>query len=116
MFVRPRTLTQPLFLVVYACFVGHAIEGYLIDLDHWRHFWLLMALIWGLMLGDRRLVSAAALDDPRAIFDAPEMFVSQRPARILRPTPRLIVTNQPARRVSGRHGNPPARFGGASGG
>lgn len=47
-----RTATQPLFLVVYACFIGHALEGLLIDLDHWRHFYLLLALVWGLMLGD----------------------------------------------------------------
>jgi hypothetical protein len=26
------------------------LEGLVIDLDHWRHFYLLMALVWGLML------------------------------------------------------------------
>jgi O-antigen ligase len=46
-----RCTTQPLFLVVYACFVAQALEGAIIDLDHWRHFYLLMALVWGLMLG-----------------------------------------------------------------
>ena len=45
-----RCATQPLFLVVYACFVAHVLEGVIIDLDHWRHFYLLMALVWGLML------------------------------------------------------------------
>jgi O-antigen ligase len=45
-----RCATQPLFLVVYACFVAHVLEGLVIDLDHWRHFYLLMALAWGLML------------------------------------------------------------------
>jgi O-antigen ligase len=45
-----RTATQPLFLVAYACFVAHAFEGLLIDLDHWRHFYLLLALVWGMML------------------------------------------------------------------
>ena len=48
-----RTATQPLFLVAYACFIGHALEGALIDLDHWRHFYLLLALVWGLMLAPR---------------------------------------------------------------
>jgi O-antigen ligase len=52
-----RTATQPLFLVVYAAFVGHALEGLLIDLDHWRHFYLLIALVWGLMLGERGVSS-----------------------------------------------------------
>ena len=95
-----RTLTQPLFLVVYACFVGHAIEGYLIDLDHWRHFWLLMALIWGLMVGDRRLLAAPVVADPRAIFDQPELFVSQRAPRMLRPSPHMILTQSSTRRVA----------------
>src|SRR5581483_1697565 len=45
-----RTTTQPLFQVVYACFVGNALEGFIIDLDHWRHFYVLLALVWGLML------------------------------------------------------------------
>lgn len=45
-----RCATQPLFLVVYACFVANALEGAIIDLDHWRHFYLLLALVWGLML------------------------------------------------------------------
>jgi hypothetical protein len=45
-----RTATQPLFQVVYACFVANSLEGFIIDLDHWRHFYLLLALVWGLML------------------------------------------------------------------
>jgi hypothetical protein len=48
-----RTLTRPLFLVAYAAFVGTALEGFVVDIDHWRHFYLLMAVIWGLMIGDR---------------------------------------------------------------
>ena len=43
--------TQPLFLVIYGSFVGNALEGFIIDLDHWRHFYVLLALAWGLMLG-----------------------------------------------------------------
>jgi len=48
-----RGATQPLFLVVYACFVANAVEGFIIDIDHWRHFYLLMAMVWGLMLAER---------------------------------------------------------------
>ena len=53
-----RGATQPLFLVVYACFVGNAVEGFIIDIDHWRHFYLLMAMVWGLMVAERGLTSA----------------------------------------------------------
>jgi O-antigen ligase len=48
-----RGAAQPLFLVVYACFVANAVEGFIIDIDHWRHFYLLMAMVWGLMLAER---------------------------------------------------------------
>lgn len=41
--------TQPLFLIAYAAFLANALEGAIIDSDHWRHFYLLMAIIWGLM-------------------------------------------------------------------
>jgi len=47
--VMKATETRPLFLIAYAAFVGVALEGLIIDTDHWRHFYLLMAIIWGLM-------------------------------------------------------------------
>jgi O-antigen ligase len=40
---------RPLFLVAYAAFVGVALEGLIVDTDHWRHFYLIMAVVWGLM-------------------------------------------------------------------
>jgi O-antigen ligase len=43
------TATRPLFIVAYAAFAGVALEGLIVDTDHWRHFYLLMAVIWGLM-------------------------------------------------------------------
>lgn len=48
-----RTATQPLFLIAFGAFLGNALEGFVIDLDHWRHFYLEMAIVWGLMLGNR---------------------------------------------------------------
>ena len=36
--------------VVVAAFFGMAIEGLVIDTDHWRHLYLIMAMIWGLAL------------------------------------------------------------------
>jgi hypothetical protein len=35
-------------IVAYACFVGEACEGLIVDTDHWRHFFLLLGLNWGL--------------------------------------------------------------------
>ncbi len=40
---------RPLLLVAYAAFVANVLEGAIIDSDHWRHFYLLMAIIWGML-------------------------------------------------------------------
>ncbi len=36
--------------VLVAAFIGMALEGVVIDSDHWRHFYLIMAMIWGMAL------------------------------------------------------------------
>lgn len=50
-FTRSQTASKvrPLFLIAYAAFLANALEGVIIDIDHWRHVYLLMALVWGMM-------------------------------------------------------------------
>ena len=43
-----RTPWQPYLIAAYAAFVGEAFEGFIVDTDHWRHFFLLLGMIWGL--------------------------------------------------------------------
>ncbi|MFN3764770.1 MAG: O-antigen ligase family protein [Aliihoeflea sp.] len=38
---------QPFLLCAWVVFVGHIALGTVIDMDHWRHFYLLMGIIWG---------------------------------------------------------------------
>ena len=40
-------------VVLVAAFIGMAFEGAVIDSDHWRHFYLIMAMIWGMALAPR---------------------------------------------------------------
>ncbi|MCX7305679.1 MAG: O-antigen ligase family protein [Hyphomicrobiales bacterium] len=40
---------QPYLLCAYVVFLGHVALGSVIDTDHWRHFYLLIGLIWGAM-------------------------------------------------------------------
>lgn len=47
--VLKATPTRPLFLIAFAALIGHLVEGMVIDTDHWRHFYLLLALVWGLI-------------------------------------------------------------------
>lgn len=44
-----RTPWQPMFLVAFAAFAGLAALGLIIDTDRWRHFWLLIGVLWGMM-------------------------------------------------------------------
>ncbi|MGI9400042.1 MAG: O-antigen ligase family protein, partial [Rhizobiaceae bacterium] len=37
----------PYFQIAYVVFIGHHVIGNVIDTDHWRHFYLLMGIIWG---------------------------------------------------------------------
>jgi len=62
-----RTASQPLFIVAFAALFAIIIEGLLIDIDHWRHLYLLMAVVWGLMLSDQTIVRR-----PRIVADISE--------------------------------------------
>ena len=45
---------QPYLLCAYVVFLGHLVLGTVIDMDHWRHFYLLIGLIWGAMALESR--------------------------------------------------------------
>ncbi len=60
--------SRPLFLIVYASFLATALEGVIVDTDHWRFFYLLMAMVWGMMTASpERTLTAPA---PRYRRDA----------------------------------------------
>ncbi|MEL7049334.1 MAG: O-antigen ligase family protein, partial [Pseudomonadota bacterium] len=41
--------TRPMFVVLFSAFVAHVIEGFIVDTDHWRHYYVIMGMMWGLM-------------------------------------------------------------------
>ncbi len=49
-----ETPWRPMLLAAWATFAGVAIEGAIIDSDHWRHFWLLMGVLWAGAVAVRR--------------------------------------------------------------
>ncbi len=57
MSLRNGYLQGPL-VVAAASFTALAFEGIIIDSDHWRHFFLMMALVWGLADAQVRLPQA----------------------------------------------------------
>ncbi|WP_367714984.1 O-antigen ligase family protein [Nitratireductor sp. GISD-1A_MAKvit] len=48
---------QPYLICVYIVFVGHVALGTVIDTDHWRHFYLLLGLLWGMIALDQRYMA-----------------------------------------------------------
>lgn len=38
---------QPFLICAYSVYVAHVFVGNIIDTDHWRHFYLLLGVIWG---------------------------------------------------------------------
>lgn len=38
---------QPYLLCAWVTLVGHVALGTVIDTDHWRHFYLLIGMVWG---------------------------------------------------------------------
>jgi len=49
-----RTPWQPVYLAIYVAYVGVAAESIIIDSDHWRHYFLLLGVVWGLMAASWR--------------------------------------------------------------
>jgi hypothetical protein len=49
-----RTQWQPYLITACGAFVGEMLEGFVIDTDHWRHFFLLLGMIWGLAAATAR--------------------------------------------------------------
>ena len=54
-----RTPWQQTTIMVYAAYVGTATESYIIDIDHWRHAFLELGVLWGLIAASRAYVVRA---------------------------------------------------------
>jgi O-antigen ligase len=45
---------QPFLMIALITIVGHSAIGFVIDTDHWRHFYLLLGVIWGCIALEKR--------------------------------------------------------------
>jgi hypothetical protein len=61
-----RTPWQTTYIAVYATFVGEVGESYVIDVTHWRHYYLIMGVVWGLMIAG--VVNRPGLVPPRPFY------------------------------------------------
>jgi len=58
-FVAVRTPWQQTYLAVFCAYVGVIGESAIIDTEHWRHYYLLLGLLWGLMAASRSYLAPA---------------------------------------------------------
>ena len=45
---------QPFLMIAFITVLGHTAIGFVIDTDHWRHFYLLLGIVWGCLALERR--------------------------------------------------------------
>jgi hypothetical protein len=60
-FIFVRTPWQPIYHAVYAAYLGVVVESAIIDIDHWRHYFLILGVLWGLMAASRPYQSTAPI-------------------------------------------------------
>ncbi len=47
-YVFVRVPWQRAYLAIFTAFLGTVGESFVIDTDHWRHFWLMLGMMWGM--------------------------------------------------------------------
>jgi O-Antigen ligase len=45
---------QRTYLAIFAAYLGTVGESFIIDTDHWRHFWMMLGTMWGLFVAAER--------------------------------------------------------------
>jgi hypothetical protein len=64
-----RVPWQRTYLALFSAFVGTVCEAFIIDVDHWRHFWMMLGAMWAMFAAAhayRRRIKAG-LTSPAAI-------------------------------------------------
>jgi hypothetical protein len=49
-----RVPWQPAYLAIFSAFLGTIGESFVIDTDHWRHFWMMLGAMWGMFVAAQR--------------------------------------------------------------
>jgi hypothetical protein len=62
-----RVPWQRAYLVIFAAFLGTVAESFIIDTDHWRHFWMMLGAMWGMFAAAHQYMTThqpAAVPEP----------------------------------------------------
>ena len=52
-----RVPWQRTYLAVFAAFLGTVGESFVIDTDHWRHFWMMIGVMWGMLAANQQYLA-----------------------------------------------------------
>lgn len=63
-----RTPWQAYTIVTFATFFGEVAEGFVIDSDHWRLFYLLLGMVWGLAAATVKHQQSAYAPNPQVVY------------------------------------------------
>lgn len=91
--VLRRTWPSRTLLVVYACFAGLVVEGFVVETDHWRTFYLVLGMLFGLVFPSAKLdVHIAETGRPNLPVSLATMPMQAptRAARIIGPAPSRV--------------------------
>jgi len=58
-FVFVRTPWQKTYIIIISTLVVTLLESFIIDTDHWRHYFMLLGLTWGVAVASSRVRAAA---------------------------------------------------------
>jgi hypothetical protein len=64
-----RVPWQRAYLAIFSAFLGTVGESFIIDTDHWRHFWMMLGAMWGMFAAAHRYQapSQSPLDQRRIV-------------------------------------------------
>ncbi|WP_426442764.1 O-antigen ligase family protein [Bradyrhizobium genosp. P] len=59
-YVFVRVPWQRAYLAIFSAFLGTVGESFIIDTDHWRHFWMMLGTMWGMYAAAERYRAPSA--------------------------------------------------------
>jgi hypothetical protein len=60
-YIFVRVPWQRAYLAVFAAYLGTVGEAFIIDTDHWRHFWMMLGIMWGMFVATQQYLATAQL-------------------------------------------------------
>jgi hypothetical protein len=78
-----RVPWQRAYLAIFAAFLGTVGESFIIDTDHWRHFWMMLGAMWGMFAAAQRY--RASSGEPNVVPVASRIEPCVAPRFTLRP-------------------------------